>query len=362
MRRAASWGVVIIAQGIQFYERVLMVAVSPEVKLHSDNSVLTKIFRYDEMAYYRFGLTLGSSNVLRNGFRLGLKKTLGKILQPINSYTRFPEYHFLGRHMERYLQGLGPGKRAKILDVGSPKCFGLYLAFHFDIEICLTDIDSPSVEEARILWSAIKHRARGEAVFSVQDVRALEYPQDVFDVVYSMSVIEHVEGETGDSESVREMIRVLKPCAPLLVTVPVGDRYVEQDRIGFQGAARETGNGKRYFFQRIYTPVTAEQRIFKAAPNATLQRVVTISRKTGMLSELYRHLGTDIRGALGCLNPALSVALNDSQEGVFPVRSSYGDLHSKSDVYGDLMVALQKESSKGPDEPTSLGRRLYGSA
>jgi D-sedoheptulose 7-phosphate isomerase len=164
-----------------------------------------------------------------------------------------------------------------------------------------------------------------------------------------MSVIEHVEGETGDSESIREMIRVLKPGAPLLVTVPVGERYVEQDRLGFEGAARETGNGSRYFFQRIYTPATAERRIFKAAANATLQRAVTISRKTGVLAKLYRHLGTDMRGALGCLNPVLSAALNDSQEGAFPAPSNYGDLHSERDIYGDLMLAWQKQPSKKPN-------------
>jgi SAM-dependent methyltransferase len=311
-----------------------------------------KIFRYDELAYYRFGLTLGASNILRNGLRLGPKKTFGKVLQPVNSYTRFPEYHFLGRYIERHLRSFGSGKSAKILDVGSPKCFGLYLAFHFDIEICLTDLDTPSVEEAQVLWSSIKHRAKGKAVFSIQDVRGLNYPSESFDIVYSMSVVEHVEGETGDSDSIREMIRVLKPGAPLLVTVPVGERYVEQDRIGFQGAARETGNGRRYFFQRIYTPLTAQQRIFNAAPNAKLQRAVTISRRNGLLSKLYRHIGTDMRGALGCLNPVLSAALNDSHEGVCPVRSNYGDLHSKSDVYGDLMLAWRKRLSEEPGGPT----------
>ena len=311
--------------------------------MRSPNVILQSIFRYDEMAYYRFGLALGASNIRRNGFRLGLKKTLGKILQPVNSYTRFPEYYFLGRHTEEHLQArLGSTESAKILDVGSPKCFGLYLAFHFDVEIHLTDIDSSSVEEAKVLWNAIKHRARGNALFSVQDVRSLKYPQEMFDVVYSMSVIEHVDGETGDSDSIREMIRVLKLGGPLLVTVPIGERYVLQDRIGFEGAARATGNETRYFFQRIYTPSAAQERIVKAAPDAALRRAITISRKSGLVSKLYRHLGTDLRGALGWLNPMLSAVLNDSREGAFIAASEYGDLHSESDIYGDLMLAWQK--------------------
>ena len=329
--------------------------------MRSPNVILHSIFRYDEMAYYWFGLALGASNIRRNGFRLGLKKTLGKILQPVNSYTRFPEYYFLGRHTEELLQArLGSTERAKILDVGSPKCFGLYLAFHFDVEIHLTDIDTASVEEAKVLWHAIKHRARGNALFSVQDVRSLRYPQEMFDLVYSMSVIEHVDGETGDSDSIREMIRVLKPRGPLLVTVPVGERYVLQDRIGFEGAARATGNETRYFFQRIYTPSAVQERIVKAAPDAALRRAVTISRKSGLVSKIYRHFGTDIRGALGWLNPMLSAALNDSREGAFPAASEYGDLHSESDIYGDLMLAWQKEPSES--RLGSIGGRYRVSA
>ena len=74
------------------------------IKPHSASLTPSKIFRYDELRYFRFGLALGISNILRNGFQLGPKKTLGKVLQPINSYARFPEYHFLGRYIEAHLK------------------------------------------------------------------------------------------------------------------------------------------------------------------------------------------------------------------------------------------------------------------
>jgi SAM-dependent methyltransferase len=311
--------------------------------LYSRSTNSSKIFRFDELRYYKFGLALGASNILHNGLRLGPRKTLGKILQPVNSYTRFPEYYFVECHIETYLKRLAPNCRAKILDVGSPKCFGLFLAYHFNVELHLTDIDQPSVEEAAILWRAIQAKAKGNAIFEVQDAREMMQQQE-FDVVYSMSVIEHVSGANGDSRSIQEMIRALKPGGTLIVTVPFGEKYIEQDRIGFRGAARETGDDNRYFFQRIYTSVEVEKRLLQAAAGGRLEKMNTIWRKTGALTGVYRHIGTDLRGLLGCLNPVLSAALNNSGEGMFAIPGSYGALHSHRDIYGDLVLAWQKES------------------
>ena len=302
--------------------------------------------RFDELRYYRFGLRLGLENLLRNGFRLGLEKTAGKILQPINSYTRFPEYGFVGQQIERHLLASSLIGRARILDVASPKCFGLYLAFHFDVEIHLTDVDEPTVREAQVLWAAIRDRARGKAVFSVADARSLRYAEE-FDAVYSMSVIEHVEGRSGDSDALKELVRVLKPGGMLVVTVAFGREYVEQERVGLQGAARKTGDQHRYFFQRIYTPRAARERILGAVRGANLIQAVTVSRKDPAAARLYRRVSSGLQGICGWLNPLLSAALNRSEQGIVPVVSShYGDLHRASDLYGDLMLAWRKNRLK----------------
>lgn len=321
-----------------------------------------KIFHYDEAKYYRFGLRMGVANLFRNGLRLGAKKTLGKLLQPINSYTRFPEYYFLGREIERHLRGFASENSARVLDVGSPKCFGLYLASHCNVEIHLTDVHGPAVDEAQILWEGIAKGAKGKTILSVQDARKLGYPAEHFDIVYSMSVIEHIEGETGDSESMREMLRVLKPGGLLLVTVPFGEKYVEQGRIGFQGAAIETECREQFFFQRVYTADAAQKRIIDAAAKADLRSLITVSRRTGLISSLYCRLGSGLRGALGFLNPILSAALNESGDGILSVLGEYGDLHSPRDIYGDLVLAWKKPalhesktSTKEQREPELAG-------
>lgn len=303
--------------------------------------MLSRPFQFDETKYYRFGMMVGLKNLLHGGMRLGPKKTAGKLLQPINSYTRFPEYWFVGSEIENFLRSFPVG-RCTILDVGSPKCFGLYLAFHSNVEIDLTDIDDPSVRESETLWNAIARSAKGKARFSVQDARSLKYPDQAFDVVYSMSVIEHVEGESGDSESMKEMLRVLKPKGLLVVTVPMGCEYVEQHRLGLAASARQTGDQQRYFFQRIYTPPTAQERVVQVSPEATLTKAITVGRNDGPLIALYRRFGTKLRALCGCFNPLLSAAINHSQDGILPVASRYGALHDENDFYGDLMLSFRK--------------------
>src|SRR5580693_6712577 len=137
-----------------------------------------------EVNYYSFGLELGARNLFHNGFALGLRKSFGKLLQPINSYTRIPEYEFMGSWIEAYAKR----GRVKILDVGSPKCFGLGLAHRLNAEVHMTDIDQASVEEALILCAAMREKSSGKAEFSVADGRKLDYPDESFDIVYAMSV------------------------------------------------------------------------------------------------------------------------------------------------------------------------------
>ena len=70
-----------------------------------------------------------------------------------------------------------------------------------------------------------------------------------------------------------EFIRVLKPGGLLVVSVPFGNRFVEQQRVGFAGAARRTGDQEHYFFQRIYDRGAFESRIVAPAQGLTLVSV-----------------------------------------------------------------------------------------
>ncbi|HEX5411978.1 MAG TPA: methyltransferase domain-containing protein [Terriglobia bacterium] len=308
-------------------------------------------FQYNEPSYYGFGLRLGIANLFRNGFSLGLKRTVGLVTQPINSHWRFPEYHFLGSGIQDALTRCDRAKPIRILDVGSPKCFGMYLAHKFAVEAHLTDIDAPTLREAEGLWGGGKHKAKGAVHLSLQDARSLGYPDACFDVVFSMSVVEHIEGREGDIQAIREMVRVLKPGGTLGVSVPFGPTYAEQEIVGFRGGAQKTNDHRRYFFQRIYSDKALESRILGAAPGFGLLRRVSVGRSGRLLWRTHGRLGP-IPGLLGFLYPVLSTLSNSVHEGLVPPPGRYGELNTPGDIYGDAILVLQK-----PVVPGSLGQQ-----
>ncbi|HWF05414.1 MAG TPA: class I SAM-dependent methyltransferase [Candidatus Angelobacter sp.] len=303
-----------------------------------------KLFPHREFGYYSFALHAGLLNLFSNGMRLGVKKTIGKITQPINGYSRFPEYYWFETAIRNHQGAATASSRLKILDVGSPKMLGLYLASNTEAEIMLTDISATNVDEYQTMWQALQAKARGQASFSLQDARSLNFPDAEFDVVFSMSVIEHIEGEQGDSQAIHELLRVLKPGGLLALSVPFGAHYVEQKRIGFAGAARKTGDSETYFFQRIYDRGAFQKRILEQASDLNEITLTAVARRNQWLVRAFGSLGESARGAVGFVNPLLSVAINRSSNGVEnSFKGSYGDLHSASDVYGDLILTGHKK-------------------
>jgi SAM-dependent methyltransferase len=298
------------------------------------------LFPHDELRYFLFGLQAGLANAAANGLQLGVKKTIGKLAQPINAPSRFPEYYCFDTAIREHSALQPEPRRLRILDVGSPKLMGLYLACTTSAAVLMSDISSLNVDEYRAMWCALRPRAAGSASFALQDARALPFRAGEFDVVYSMSVVEHIEGEDGDRDAVRELIRVLRPGGLLLISVPFGFRYIEQQRVGFAGAARSVGDRQSYFFQRIYDRQAFERRILDEARGFADLRVTTIARVRPRLWRGWGRLGENARGALGFLNPLLSSAINQRRPGIddsFDV--SYGPMHSARDVYGDLVLA-----------------------
>jgi SAM-dependent methyltransferase len=148
---------------------------------------------------------------------------------------------------------VGPGAK-RILDVSSPKVLSLYLG-RARRSITATDLDDAKIFSR---WAMLA-RISGVKAYEVQyqDARKLTYPHDSFDLVYSISVIEHIPGN-GDTEALEEFGRVTKPGGIVMVEVP----YRHQNKDYFfdydsKGAALATPQ----FYERHYDATTLQARL-----------------------------------------------------------------------------------------------------
>lgn len=92
-------------------------------------------------------------------------------------------------------------------------------------------------------------------IFSRQNIIEIGYPDDFFDAVLAVSVVEHIglkgrygvssAAASGDIAAVEQMLRVLKPGGRLVITVPYGKRYMIVDS-----------------FHRVYDDAYLKQRLF----------------------------------------------------------------------------------------------------
>ena len=332
---------------------------------------------YREFAYYAFGLKTGARSFLRNGFGAGFRATASSLLQPVNSYTRFPEYFFLEEAIKgrafaaeaALVRGGGGGRgecggragRLELLDVGSPKLAALYLASRYDVHIRATDISPLNVGPYERMWAAVRNKARGAIAFETQDGRRLTYADETFDLAYSMSVLEHIEGDGGDAAAVGEMLRVVKPGGRLVLSVPFGPTYVEQRIAGMAHAVERLRTDALFFFQRIYDKRRLESNILDAAKRSGgTAKIVTVFRRdmrTTATAYGFRGLPESIVTALGFLNPILSRVLNRHAEGLIDnFRSAYGPVHRFGDIYGDAVITIDKSPAGGIADGRQNGR------
>lgn len=142
-----------------------------------------------------------------------------------------------------------------VLDVSSPKLVSLYLAAKTGGHVLATDLNDKEIFNR---WLKLG-QVRGLKNFAVeyQDARNLTLPDARFDLVYSLSVIEHIPGN-GDAEALREFARVTKPGGTIVIEVPYRRKFEEVFRkVDSKGAPLE----KEEFFERRYDAAALEQRL-----------------------------------------------------------------------------------------------------
>lgn len=183
-----------------------------------------------------------------------LREALARILNPL-SYHRYMEYELILDQLE-----LTDGCR--VLDIGSPKLPTLLLARNAQCELYSTDLrDNFIGSTAHFLkLSGFGQRLGADLHLETQDARHLSYPDDSFDRVFSISVIEHIP-EDGDTHAMREIARVLRPGGVLTLTVPFAAEWYEEEWV--RGGVYERQDGGPTFYQRRYDLAELHRRLIE---------------------------------------------------------------------------------------------------
>lgn len=134
---------------------------------------------------------------------------------PLHDWSRSWEYPYVFYHLERLRRQWSEEARPRVVDVGSGVTFFPFAVAGLGYEVGCTDID-PVAERDMNRAVAVVPQAPGSTGFRRTDGQSLPFADAEADVVYCVSVLEHIP--TLD-QTVAEIARVLKPGGHLLLTI-----------------------------------------------------------------------------------------------------------------------------------------------
>lgn len=141
--------------------------------------------------------------------KLPLKFAIIKFINPIDS-TRYVEFIYFLDFLTR-----NNIKKGKVIDISSPFLMAYFMCN--DFEVLKTDINN---DEKKYI------KENRHLKFERADGTALTYPDNNFDISYSISVVEHIYIKYIDC--INEMIRVTKPGGYIYISFPISKEMSEE--------------------------------------------------------------------------------------------------------------------------------------
>jgi SAM-dependent methyltransferase len=193
--------------------------------------------------------------------QISYRDIYGLLTCPVDS-TRYFEFQFVWNALSRVAI-------SRFLDVSSPRLFPIILAMKKPDLVCdLLNPDPTDLSSTGDLVEALKLRNRCHLHCCL--IKDAQFEPSSFDVVTSISVVEHIPQET---EAVQQMWRFLKPKGRLFLTLPCAaqssEQYINRNEYGLL-IPEENGY---FFFQRLYDQQLLEQRIFSVTGQPRRQTI-----------------------------------------------------------------------------------------
>ena len=245
---------------------------------------------------YRFGLKVGFLTL-----PVSPTAALKRLMLPVE-YVRCIETRYVLQHLK-----VTAGHR--VLDVGSPKLLSLFLAAKLGATVSATDLSDYFFADYGAYAKQVLGRDHGRYRMETQDARALTYPAESFDRVFSISAIEHIPDQ-GDRKAIEEIARVLRPGGVVCLTFPwSADGYLEEfkgrdDPDVYWASSSHTDS---VFYQRLYDATSLNQRLL-AESGLLLSDLSFWGERTVPVEHylLHRRLPRFVRSALCPLHFPLS--------------------------------------------------------
>jgi SAM-dependent methyltransferase len=249
-----------------------------------------------ELGLYGLNLRAGYHLLAARRWRRGLRY----LVEPV-SYWRSLEFRLVWEH-----GNFRAGER--VLDVGSPKPFSLYLARTVGAIVDSTDIEDYFLDEFSLLRAATGVPAERMPI-RVEDGRRLSYGDCQFDKVYSVSVLEHIPDD-GDTRCARELGRVLAPGGSCLITVPfwpTSRNEYRKPNFYWSGVSGPEQEGL-VFFQRRYSADDLQRRLIEPS-GLVAEKVLYVGER--IMTRSQDEFGSIMpRVGLGPVHPLISRAVH----------------------------------------------------
>jgi SAM-dependent methyltransferase len=175
---------------------------------------------------------------------------------------------------------------------------------------------------------------QGEIETATADGTALaQFADGAFSVVYSLSVLEHIEDPTGAPRALAEMARVTRAGGTIVLSTPVDTamrKEFKHETVYDRGFA-----GEPVFFQLVYDAVSL-RALVESVPSLEVADMRIVEWNQTPLLNFWRKVPQKIRGLGGVINLLLAPGAADSRAASWP-NFCIGRA-------GDIIIRLRKRS------------------
>lgn len=201
--------------------------------------------------FFKFSLSLGLNYYRSGPKRILHREALRRLLTPIN-VSRCYEFR-------RTYELLRPQKGDLVFDLSSPKLLSHFLSDKGCCRVITSDMNKQEVAD----WTTLTSVKRKSPAWVIANGMSLGFKDNIFDKIYSISVLEHIPGE-GDTATMQELARVLKPGGRLVITVPYARKF-RTERTGKDVYNLHSGKSGIFHWSHFYDEVALRKKLIEGS-------------------------------------------------------------------------------------------------